>query len=154
MSDGQSEAQKRIDTSGRDVMDLSGLWDESDKLKKSDELRAEAEEVVRYCSDRELEGVPLGYLWCASKLLARHYLATHRADDGELADSEWWLTFCNNKTGELKIHNGREYLIVELIGAKDRVALSVMDPDYDQVLLAANPTRGQVRKIVEALGGR
>jgi hypothetical protein len=128
-----------------------GQGEAAEQIKTSDELRAAAEEIVKHIETIEQYRVP-NFCEQNAHRLAQHYLATHRADDGELADAEWWLTFCNNK--ELGIHYFDTETWLHISQDVNGILFLSIDDSFDPITIAVNPTRGQVRRLVEALGGR
>jgi hypothetical protein len=102
----------------------------------SDELRRAAERLSK--SDGawriDLENAPLAFLedvW----LLASHYLATHRADDGEVLHGDEIEAAIKQLTGAPSFKTDRGTVLFRLI-AEFNIT-----------------TRGQLRRLVEVLGG-
>jgi len=106
----------------------------------SDELRAAAGylKTIRLAEGESVVN--------AIRLVVEHVLATQRADDGELIDCDWLRAngFSAHHCNDTQLIDGSDCIICDTWGMEFTVCNA--RPIFT--------TRGQVRKLVEALGGR
>lgn len=123
--------------------------------KRGLEMQQNESQIIDYKELLEAAKTLKRERWCASpavinasNVIEDYILAVVKQDDDISADLEWWLTFCNNK--ELGFHFIRDNLWLHLFGMNGDIRLCI-DNETDAILVACNPTRGQVRRIAKSM---